>query len=46
MPGRVECPYCQGDGWYVGVQPNVHTGDAEQVQVQCEHCRGEGYVDQ
>jgi hypothetical protein len=32
------CPVCNNDGFWVDVQPNRHTGDAEQVQVECEFC--------
>ena len=32
------CQYCQNQGWYADVEPNRNTGEAEQVQVECEWC--------
>ena len=34
----VACPDCNGVGWYTDTAPNRHTGEVEQVQVQCERC--------
>lgn len=34
-----KCPCCDGVcGWYVDIAPNYNTGDAEQIQVQCQWC--------
>lgn len=35
--GKV-CPVCNNDGFWVDVQSNRNTEDAEQVQVECEFC--------
>ena len=32
------CQYCQNQGWYADVESNRNTGEAEQVQVECEWC--------
>lgn len=46
---RAECPQCSGDGWYVvdaEPDPNDPTGQTSmQVQVECEYCMAEGYID-
>lgn len=36
---RAECPYCMGRGWYAA--PDAR---GEPVQVQCEHCEGNGFL--
>lgn len=34
-----KCPCCDGEcGWYTDIAPNYYTGDAEQIQVQCQWC--------
>ena len=32
------CQHCQNQGWYADIEPNRNTGEAEQVQVECEWC--------
>lgn len=39
----LSCPKCEGQGWWIDVQPNQHSGDAEQYQAQCDDCRGSGF---
>ena len=33
-----KCPQCNGQGWYEDVAADVHTGEAEQIQQQCQWC--------
>lgn len=35
---KTGCPACHGVGWYDGTEPDEHTGEAMQVQIECENC--------
>ncbi len=46
---KLKCSNCQGDGWYVGHANDCsgwNTGECNcgGQQIQCETCKGEGYV--
>ncbi|MCP3683559.1 MAG: hypothetical protein GY861_12800 [bacterium] len=46
--GKLPCPECCGDGWYIGTGTYINSDgepEPEPIQIQCEYCYGTGEIE-
>ena len=45
MDETMDCPECEGKGWYWVITGCSYSGAVYEEQEQCDRCNGSGYVE-